>query len=225
MELERFHTWTLTNKLVANTKKCFTMQFSRSRKFDFPMDFTLGNSEVLEEKKTMKILGLMVQSNLGWDSQINQMVGRANKTTWALRRMKSLGVDTQTLVEYWKAEGRVHLEFACPVWHSSITKAQRQSLERSQRVAMAAIVGFWEPSLTQQLQVLGLDRLDVRRETISRRFARSTATRSRHSDIFSLAPEAPERKAKHRLKYREPMARTAAYRKSAVPYLTRLLNQ
>ena len=225
MELEKFHNWTLENKLLANTKKCFTMQFSRSRVFDFPLEFKLGNSEFLEEKKSMKILGLVVQSNLGWDSQINQMVGRANKTTWAIRRMKALGVDKQTLVEYWKAEGRVHLEFACPVWHSSINKAQRQSLERSQRVAMAAIVGFWEPSLTQQLQALSLERLEARRESISRRFATSTATRSRHSDIFSLGPEAPARKAKHSLKYREPRARTAAYRKSAVPYLTRLLNQ
>ena len=167
----------------------------------------------------------MVQSNLGWDSQINQMVVRANKTTWALRRMKALQVDIETLVEYWKAEGRVHLEFACPVWHSSINKAQKQSLERSQRVAMAAIVGFWEPSMTQQLQALGLERLESRRTNNSHRFAASTATRSCHSDIFRLGSEAPERKAKHSLKYREPWARTAVYRKSAVPYLTRLLNQ
>ena len=90
---------------------------------------------------------------------------------------------------------------------------------------MAAIVGFWEPSMTQQLEALGLERLESRRTSISRRFAASTATRSRHSDIFSLAPKAPERKANHSLKYREPRARTAAYRKSVVPYLTRLLNQ
>ena len=47
------------------------------------------------------------------------MVRRAAQTTWVLRRMRSLGVDQDTLVNYWKAEGRVHLELACPVWNSS----------------------------------------------------------------------------------------------------------
>ena len=224
-ELQDFHEWTLRNKLVANTKKCFTMQFSRAKKYDFPMEFTMGGSEVLEEKKTLRLLGLLVQSNLKWDSQIMQMISRANKTIWVLRRMKALGVETTTLVQYWKSEGRVHLEFACPVWHASITKAQRQSLERSQRVAMAAMVGYWEPSLTLQLNTLGLERLDKRRVDICRRFALSTATTSRHRDIFTRAPEAPARKVKHSRKYIEPRARTAAYRNSAVPYLTRVLNQ
>ena len=124
---------------------------------DFPMEFTMVGTDILEENKTLCLLGLLVQSNLKWDSQIMQMISRANKTIWVLRRMKALGVDTTTLVEYWKGEGRVHLEFACPVWHASITKAQKQSLEKSQRVAMAAMVGYWEPSLNVQLKALGLE--------------------------------------------------------------------
>ena len=167
----------------------------------------------------------MVQSNLKWDSEVIHMISRANKTIWVLWKMKALGVETTTLVEYWKSEGRVHLEFACPVWHSSITKAQRQSLERSQRVAMAAMVGYWEPSLTFQLNALGLERLHKRRVDICHCFALSTATTSRHRDIFRQAPEAPLRKVKHSRKYVEPRARTAAYRNSAFPYLTRVLNQ
>ena len=98
--------------------------------------------------------------------------------------MRALGVETSTLVEFWKSEGQIHLEFACPVWHSSITKAQRQSLERSQQVAMAAMVGYWEPSLTHQLSVLGLERLDKRRVDICRCFALSTATTSRYTENF-----------------------------------------
>ena len=152
------------------------------------------------------------------------MISRASKTIWALRRMKALGVDTKTLVQYWKSEGRVHLEMACPVWHSNITLAQSRSLERSQRVAMAAIAGHWAPSLTEQLAELGLERLSSRRDTICARFAVATATKSRHMDIFTPANTNSLRPGKHSLKYRVPWARTAAYRKSAVPYLTRLLN-
>ena len=113
---------------------------------------------------------------------------------------------------------------ACVVWSSSINLQQRRSLRRCQRLAMAAIVGHWLPSHTQQLGDLGLEKLDLRREKICGRFAMRTATKSRHSDIFTMAPAGLHRTDKQSLKYREPNARTAAYRRSAVPYLTRLLN-
>ena len=152
------------------------------------------------------------------------MVSRASKTVWVLRRIKALGVDKKTLVHYWKSEGRMHLEMACPVWHSSITLAQSRSLERSQRVAMAAIAWHWAPSLTDQLAELGLERLSSRRDALCARFAVATATKSRHKDIFTPAHTNSLRPGKRSLKYRVPWARTAAYRKSAVPYLTQLLN-
>ena len=138
--------------------------------------------------------------------------------------MKALGVDRRTLVQYWKSEGRVHLEMACPVWHSSLTVAQSRSLERSQRVAMAAMVGHWAPSLTDQLAELDLQRLSARRDSLCARFALATATKSRHKDIFTPALTNSLRPGKHSLKYRQPWARTVAYRKFAVPYMTRLLN-
>ena len=114
------------------------MQFTRSRKYDFPPEFTIGGSEILEVKKELRILGVMVQSDLGWGAQCREMVRRATSTTWAIRRMKALGVSEVKLTEFWKSEGRVHLEYACPVWHSSLTAAQSKSLDRAQRVAMAA---------------------------------------------------------------------------------------
>ena len=224
-ELARFHTWAVENKFLVNTKKCYVMQFSRSRIHDFPMEYTIGRSEMLEEKKTVKILGIQVQSDLRWQSQVNQMISRASKTTWVLRRMMTLGVDRKTLVDFWRSEGRVHLEMAVPVWHSSLTLAQRKSLERCQRVAMAAIVGYWAPSLTAQLSELGLERLEARRKRLVARFAVATATKSRHRDIFTVAQVNRPRRCKRSLYYREPRARTAAYHMSAVPYMTRLLNR
>ena len=158
-ELDRFYTWTVQNKLPVNRKKCLTMQFSRSHKYDFPMQFTIGS-----------------------------------------RKM------------------------ACPVWHSSLTLAQSRSLERCQRVAMAAMVGHWAPSLTDQLLDLGLERLDARRVQICKRFAHTTTTKSRHKDIFTVAVSNHPRPVKASRKFVEPITRTAGYRKSAVPFLTRLLN-
>ena len=97
-ELDVFYLWTIQNKLPMNRKKCLTMQFSRSRYYDFPMDFTIGSSTILEERATLQILGIQIQSNLRWNEQVNQMICRASKTSWVLRMMRALGVDKFTLL-------------------------------------------------------------------------------------------------------------------------------
>ena len=41
------------------------MKFTRSRKFDFPPKFPIGGSDILEVRTELKILGVMVQSDMG----------------------------------------------------------------------------------------------------------------------------------------------------------------
>ena len=169
-ELQRFFEFTTQNGFVINRKKCYTMVFSRSRKYDFPPEFCIGNSDFLSEKHEATILGVKLQSNLRWDSQVEQMVSKASKAVWTLRRMKSLGVDTATLTQFWRTEGRVHLEYQAPLWHSSITVAQARDLARAQRVAMAAISGQWHSSHSSQLEELSLQPLDARRTRLCKCF-------------------------------------------------------
>ena len=227
-ELDRFYQFTFENKFVISKRKCYTMVFTRSRKYGFPPEFTLAGPDFLEEKKEATILGVKVSSSLCWESQVQHMTRKALKTVWTLRRMKALGVDIPTLTQYWRTEGRVHLEYQAPLWHSSLTLAQSRTLARAQRVAMAAITGRWHPrpSHSDQLTELALEPLDVRRTRLCRRFAERTATRSRHTDMSSLEAAGvtvTTRRAGRGL-YREPRCRTASYYKSAVPYLSRLLN-
>ena len=151
---------------------------------------------------------------------------KASKAVWTLRRIKNLGVDTATLTQFWRTEGRVQLEYQVPLWHSSLTVAQSKSLARAQRVAMAAITGLWHPSHSEQLAELSLEPLDTRRTGLYRRFAKRTATQSRHMDLFSLESagvNVTTMRAEMGI-YREPTCRMATYYKSAVPYLTRLCN-
>ena len=223
-ELDKFYQFTENNKLVINKKKCFVMQFSRSKNYDFPPEFRIGGSEILQVRKEQRILGVIVQDSLKWDSQCQEMIRKATNTTWAIRRMKTLGVPEATLLDFWKSEGRVHLEYACPVWHSSLTVSQARSLDRAQRVAMATITGRWEASHTLQLQQLDLEKLGPRRERICRLFASRTATNSRHQDLFSPLTSVTRRGVSG-LFYHEITTRTSTYHNSALPYLTRLLNQ
>ena len=86
-----------------------------------------------------------------------------------------------------------------------------------------AITGRWEASHTLQLQNLALERLSVRRENICKRFALRTARLSRHQDLFQPLTSIT-RRGKSGTKYHEIPTRTSSYHKSALPYLTRLLN-
>ena len=100
------------------------MKFSRSRKYDFPAEMTIGGSEILEVKTKHRILGIIIQDDLRWQSQCEEMVSRATRCTWTIRRMRAMVVPQHTLVQYWKFEGRVHLQYGCPVWHSGLTVTQ-----------------------------------------------------------------------------------------------------
>ena len=223
LELEKFQKFCTQNKLVINSRKCFSMVFNRSKLYAFPPEFKIGDSELLNVKKTHRILGVLIQDDLKFGAQVKEMVRRATTTTWVIRRMRALGVDQATLLTYWKAEGRVHLEMACPVWSSSLTIAQSQDLERAQRVAMAAIAGRWEPSHSRQLLDLGLERLAPRRMRLCKAWAQKTARDSRHKDLFTPTGAKP-RLGKHIQTYRTPQTRTVSHYNSALPYLTRLLN-
>ena len=76
------------------------------------------------------------------------------------------------------------------------------------------------PGVRVQLQDLQLERLSARRVRLCKTFAERTATDSRHMDMFT-----PVTSARRLGTYREIYTRTATYYKSALPYLTRLLNQ
>ena len=131
-ELDRSYQFSTQNKFFISKSKCYTMVFTTSRKYGFPPEFTLGDSEFLEERQEATILGVRISSSLSWESQVQSRVAKATKTVWTLRRMKALGVDIPTLTQFWKAEGRVHLEAQAPLWHSSISIAQSRSLARAQ---------------------------------------------------------------------------------------------
>ena len=221
-EMTRFYVEAAENRFFVNYKKSFIMQFSRSRKFDFPAEFKIGDSDVLDVYSTLKILGIQVQSNLKWNAQCQQMIARASSKLWIIRRMKAFGLDQRTLVKYWTSEGRIHLEACTPLWHGSISRAQSRALEKVQRLALSTIT-CWTMEYQDQLDLLGLENLVSRRNNLSLTWARRTAGKSRHRNIFQEADNAHNTRIKHKA-YIEPKARTTAYQNSAVPFLTRLLN-
>ena len=116
------------------------------------------------------------------------MVKKASKKIWLLRRMRQLGVDEKTISNYWKPEGLCHLEYCSPVYSGGLTKQHERDLARVHRRAVAAITGqnTRGEDFTVTCRRLGLeDDLGQRRLRLAQVFAKRTAERSRHRDLFS----------------------------------------
>ena len=205
------------------TKKTNIMVFNTSKKYAFPADLTIGSSEKLQVKPVLKILGIQIQEDLKWGAQVDQMVKKASNKIWMLRRMKNLGVDETTIANYWKTEGRIHLEAAAAVWTSGLTARQSRDLQRVEHRAVAAFTSRREePTLT--CRRLGLQPLAERRQKLAKTFAIRTTKKSRHQDMFVRLDNPRPARGERTREWREEPCRTSRHHQSALPYLTRLLN-
>ena len=121
---------------------------------------------------------------------------------------------------------RSHLEQSCQVWHSSLTLENLTDIERVQKNALRIILQAKYVSYTQALEVLNLQRLYYRREELCLSFAQK-CTKSKNYQVKALFPHNNAHstvETRESEKYHVNLARTSRYKKSAVPYMQRLLN-
>ena len=104
----------------------------------FPPDLAVTGS-ALETVEAHKVLGVTIQSNLKWDSHVNEIVGKASKRLHILRVLKRCGAPTHDLLRFYLALIRSVLEYCCPVLHSSLSVQLSERIERVQKRALRII--------------------------------------------------------------------------------------
>jgi hypothetical protein len=209
-------------QMMINTDKSCVMKFCTSRTKAFPIEIKLDD-KFLEVKDEMKILGVILTSDLRWDTNTEYICKKAYKNMWVLRRMKALKMDTFTILDYYIKEVRVHLELAVPVWHSGLTVKLSADIERVQRVAVSIVLGHTEFHYDRVCAFLGLQPLFIRRQLLCKRFAVKTASpHCRHSELFQIQKSGYDTRSNN---YREHFCHTSRFYNSALPYLTRTINQ
>ena len=77
----------------------------------------------LELVTETKLLGLTVQSDLGWQTQVNDMVSKSSRRLYMLCRLKRFGVPVEDLVSVYVGYVRPTVEYASPVWYGNVTGA------------------------------------------------------------------------------------------------------
>ena len=128
-------------------------------------------------------------------------------------------------------------EYAAPLWHSGLTDCENHKIELLQKHALAIILGTVYVDFrkhykvgedivpyNEALQAIGLTTLNDRREVLTRKFAFDLVKSQKYSDLFEINHN-NYMATRNRLYYKEPRYHTDRYFKSAIPYMTRLLNK
>ena len=207
--------------MLINSKKTKLMLFSESTTVDIQPEIYVNDIEIEMVDKT-KLLGVVLTSDLKWKENTDYIVKRCFSRLWMIRRLKSLECPLEHLVDTYIKQVRSIMEMACPVWHSSLTKANNNDLERVQKSAARIILGDDYTSYSAALDSLELETLDNRREELCLNFALKSADPPTHSKWFVEIKDCPN--TRNLNAYQPIWTRTGRYKKSPIPYFTTLLN-
>ena len=100
-----------------------------------PPPLTLDGA-VIDRVKTFKLLGVHVSDDLKWLHHIDAICSKAVSRLHFLKLLARSSASLEDLVCFYTSVVRPILEYACPVWHSSLTVAQADALESIQKRAM-----------------------------------------------------------------------------------------
>jgi len=123
--------------MMINVKKTREMIIGRAVKVSIPL--LVLNSEPIQRVDTFKLLGVHISNDLKWGQHVNVILSKAASRLYFLKQLKRAGAGTGDLLCFFNMVVRPVLEYASPVWHSSLTVAQSESLESVQKRAMRII--------------------------------------------------------------------------------------
>ena len=116
------------------------------------------------------------------------------------------------------------LEQSCVVWNSSLTVENIEDLERVQKSAVRIILGKEFTDYETALDKVDLEKLEVRRENLSLKFAQKCLKNAKTEDMFPVRNKIHTMGVRNQEKYEVKHANTERLKNSAIPYMQRLLN-
>ena len=161
--------WSAANHLNINIKK--TKEMLMGSIVNLPPPPLIVQDCCIERVASYKFLGVTISNNLNWEQHINSISLKASTRLHFLKLLKRSGMSSADLVHYYKSIVRPILEYACPVWQSSITANQRNQLESVQKRALYIISGSDPLANYQQLcEQFNIDTVSFRLDLLARKF-------------------------------------------------------
>ena len=198
------------------------MPFINSLTKDFEPKLSIEEGTQLEIIYKLKLVGLVITSSLTWHDHIAYTVKRVNGVIWQLLRFKNIGAPREKLITFYTLKIRSILMFGSVCFHSSLSLELSHKLELQQKRSLAVILGSQYKSYSSALSLTSLPRLDALREEACLKWALKAQKNPLHTDLFPLAQKNSVTRSKD--KFAEYKFKSHRFYKSAVPYMTRALN-
>jgi hypothetical protein len=223
-QLDCISDWTEANLMRLNEAKSNYMIFSRS-KLDFKTRLFLNGTK-LEQINVTKLLGIWISEDLSWSKNTKEICIKSYSRLSMLTKLKYVGVAVDDLINIYILFIRSCTEYCSVAFHSSLTVEQTTDIERIQKTCLKVILGESYVSYGAALEMCGLTSLSDRRVKRCLDFSLKCLKHPRNSRLFPLNPSFlnEPHEGRNREKFSVNFASTETYKKSAIPYCQRLLN-
>ena len=209
-------------KLNVEKTKNIIFNFSRNNQFTTDMEL---DGRVIETVNETKLLGTVITDKLDWNKNTEKIIKEANKRMVFLHKSSKFTSNKNDLKKIYILQIRSKLEQSAVVWHSSLTQRCKNMLERVQKSALRVILGEQYCNYKNALEVLKLQSLDERRESLCLKFAKKCLQLEKFQSLFPKRHQVHSMKKREKEKYVMKRSFTERHRKSAIPHMQRLLNR
>ena len=214
--------WTGDNLMKLNVAKSNYMTFTRTEEV-FATRLSIGNSK-LDQVPVSQILGLWISEDLTWTKNCKEICRKGFSRLSMITKLKYVGVGTDDLITIYILFIRSVTEYCAVAFHSSLTVEQSEKLERIQKTCLRVILGDSYTSYSDALAKCGLQTLFARRQKRCLDFSLRCLKHPRNKNIFPLNPVTSDYKIREKEIFHVNFARTSTYKKSAIPFCQRMLN-
>lgn len=214
--VDQIKAWSSSNFMIVNQKKTKEMIIGAIQ-HDPPSPVKFNDDNV-ECVTSFKLLGVTIDNNLKWDSHVNLVCLKANKRLHFLKLLKRSSMSVEDLLHYYKSVIRPVLEYACPVWQSSLSACQLSHLESIQRRALRIILSNVD-EYGIQCAMCDLDTISVRLDYLAQSFFKRIC---RSNDCINYLLPLDDRCLTQTLRYvfkfQSYYCRTELFKRSFIPY-------
>ena len=224
-KLNYISNWTKENMMKLNEAKCSYMVFTRTMT-DFTTRLTVNN-KYLERLNVTKILGVWISEDLTWSRNCKEICKKAYSRLSMITKLKYAGVSLEDLIDIYVLFIRSITEYCSIAFHSSLTIEDSNKLEQIQKICLKVILGDMYVSYSVALEMSGLKLLSTRRQDRCLDFARKCLKHPRNNRLFPIKNigESDKHDIRNRETFEVNFASGGAYKKSAIPFCQRLLNE
>ena len=163
-DLRNIEDWCLNNSMLPNAQKTKAMYITPSshQKFTTNVKDTIKLQDQLIQFTTCeKLLGINVDNNLTWKTQVEQTIKKCNSLLYLLLRIKCyLNIHVRKL--FFNSYILPHLDYCCTVWGNCSQHLLQEMMKFQKRAARVILDKDYDTPSTELFRLLGWMKFDER---------------------------------------------------------------